>query len=141
MNTGKVVAGGLAAGLVINVVESVMNMAVLARPAEAMLEALGLPPVSGPAIAGFVIMGFAIGLAIVWTYAAIRPRFGPGPATALKAGLAVWVMFYLFAGVANWLMGIVSTRFTFLILGYSLVMMLAAGYVGGMVYKEEGTAV
>jgi len=27
---------------------------------------------------------------LVWLYAAIRPRFGPGPATAAKAGVAAW---------------------------------------------------
>ena len=37
MNTGKIIAGGLAAGLVINVVESVMNLFLIADGAEALL--------------------------------------------------------------------------------------------------------
>lgn len=137
MNTGKIIAGGLAAGLVINVVESVMNLFLIADGAEALLADMGLEPASGAAISGFIALGFVLGVLIVWTYAAIRPRYGPGPATAMKAGLAVWVAFYLLGGGGNWLMGIVPTGFFVMVLAYSLVMMLAAAYVGGMVYKEE----
>lgn len=28
----------------------------------------------------------------MWLYAAIRPRYGPGPKTAAIAGLALWVI-------------------------------------------------
>ncbi|HSE60477.1 MAG TPA: hypothetical protein VLA99_17380 [Nitrospiraceae bacterium] len=31
-------------------------------------------------------------LSALWLYAAIRPRFGAGPKTALYAGLGVWVL-------------------------------------------------
>ena len=34
----------------------------------------------------------------VWLYAAIRPRFGPGPKTAICAGLIVWGLSYLYRG-------------------------------------------
>jgi hypothetical protein len=40
----------------------------------------------------------------VWLYAAIRPRYGAGPKTALCAGLAVWVAGGLLPNAA--LMGI-----------------------------------
>jgi hypothetical protein len=46
------------------------------------------PAFGGNQIAGFVINGFIASTARVWLYAAIRPRFGPGPATAIRAGLA-----------------------------------------------------
>ena len=35
-----------------------------------------------------VIVDFILGILTVWVYAAIRPRFGPGPRTALTAALA-----------------------------------------------------
>lgn len=137
MNLGKVVAGGIAAGFVINVVEAVVNFTVLAGPAEEAMTALGLDPVSGAAIGGFVVLGFALGIATAWVYAAIRPRFGAGPSTAIKAGLAVWVGFYFFGTISNWLTGIIGLGFALIIFAYSILMMAAAGYVGGMVYKEE----
>ncbi len=137
LNTGRLIIAGLAAGLVVNVVESVMNLFVLAPHMEGMLAALNLDPVGGAAIGGYVVLGFLLGFVVVWTYAAIRPRFGPGPGTAIKAGLAVWFTFYVMAGASNWLMGIVSVHLYGVLLIYSLIMMLAAAYVGGMVYRED----
>lgn len=137
VNTGKLLAGGLAAGVVINVVEAIMNLSVLAGPTEDMLAALNIDPVAGAAMGLFVVISFLLGILIVWTYAAIRPRYGPGPVTAMKAGLAVWVAFYLFGTAAPVLMGMMTVGFYVVIMAYSLVMMLAAAYVGGMIYKEE----
>jgi hypothetical protein len=39
----------------------------------------------------FVLWGFLVGIFAVWLYAAIRPRYGDGPKTALCAGAVVWV--------------------------------------------------
>lgn len=38
------------------------------------------------------ILHLAGGIWTMWLYAAIRPRFGPGPKTAAVAGLALWVV-------------------------------------------------
>ena len=40
-----------------------------------------------------------LGIASVWLYAAIRPRYGAGAGTAIMAGVAVWVMAHLWSGV------------------------------------------
>ncbi|MDQ6700121.1 MAG: hypothetical protein M3Z36_08035, partial [Acidobacteriota bacterium] len=40
-------------------------------------------------VPGLVVIGFGVGIAGVWLYAAIRPRFGPGLKTALIAAVAV----------------------------------------------------
>jgi len=40
----------------------------------------------------WIVVDFVIGLAVAWNYAAIRPRFGPGPKTALLAALAPFVV-------------------------------------------------
>ena len=136
-NTGRIVIGTLAAGLVINMVETIMNLFVLAGPMEELLASMNLPAMGGAAMGGFVLLAFALGFLIVWTYSAIRPRYGAGPGTALKAGGAVWAAFYLLGAGADWLMGIASLHLLLITLAYTLPMMLAAGYVGGMVYKEE----
>ena len=36
-----------------------------------------------------------VGLTAVWLYVAFRPRFGPGPKTAILTGVAYWVIGYL----------------------------------------------
>ena len=41
-------------------------------------------------IAASIVIDFLIGIFIIWLYAAIRPRYGAGPETAIITGLAVW---------------------------------------------------
>ena len=137
INTGKVAVGAIAAGVVINIVETIMNLFVIAGPMEEMLLAMNLPAMGGAAMGGFMALAFTLGFLIVWTYAAIRPRYGAGPASAMRAGGAIWVAFYFLGTGANWLMGIVSLHLFLITLAYTLPMMLAAAYVGGMVYREE----
>ena len=137
INTGKVAVGAIAAGVVINIVETIVNLFVIAGPMEEMLLALNLPAMGGAAMGGFMVLAFTLGFLIVWTYAAIRPRYGAGPSSAMRAGGAIWVAFYFLGTGANWLMGIVSLRLFLITLAYTLPMMLAAAYVGGMVYQEE----
>jgi len=83
INFGRVVLGGLLAGLIINISECLLNGVVLARDMDEAMRRLNLPPVGGNAITIFVIFGFVLGIAAIWFYAAIRPRFGAGVKTAL----------------------------------------------------------
>jgi hypothetical protein len=39
-----------------------------------------------------VLTGLVQGIATLWLYAAIGPRYGPGPKTALIAGFGVWFL-------------------------------------------------
>ena len=58
-------------------------------PEGALLE-IGLPfdPDTGFMVVAVVVSLF-FGLMAAWLYASIRPRYGPGPATAVRAGLAL----------------------------------------------------
>lgn len=137
INTGRLVLGTIAAGLVINVVETVVNTFIVADAMAELLASMNLEPVGGAAIAGYILLAFALGFLIVWTYAAIRPRYGAGPATAMRAGLAVWAAFYLLGVGSTWLMGVAPSHLYLHTLLYTLPMMLAAAYVGGRVYRED----
>ena len=90
INVGGVVKGGLAAGVVMNISEFVLNVPVAGEQMNAELAARNLPPVATNQIAVFVVLTFVLGLFTVWLYAAIRPRFGAGPKTAIIAGVFVW---------------------------------------------------
>jgi hypothetical protein len=46
------------------------------------------PGTSGAVI--FLIWGFLSGIALIWLYVAVRPRFGPGARTAALTGFAFW---------------------------------------------------
>ena len=47
---------------------------------------------TGSDIGIFVAMTFVLGILLVWLYAAIRSRYGPGPKAAVVAGLFGWVL-------------------------------------------------
>lgn len=136
INTKRVILGGLAAGLVINVSETLLNVPVLGAEMEASLAKLNLPPVGGSAIALFVGLSFVLGIVLVWLYAAIRPRFGPGPKTAVIAGLVVWFLAYFYASLGMGAMGFFPTRLLTISVMWGLVELLLAATVGAWLYKE-----
>lgn len=136
INTARVVIGGLVAGLVINVSEFILNMAVLGADMNSAMSRLNLPPVGGQAIVVFVALCFALGIATIWLYAAIRPRYQPGPTTALCAGAAVWFFAYLYGGVGMTVMGIFPGRMMAVGMIWGLGEILVAAVVGASLYKE-----
>jgi hypothetical protein len=140
INTGKVIAGGLLAGLVANAFDFVINTYLMMADWQAWASAHNLDPaaMNSATVAGtWIAIDFLFGILIVWTYAAIRPRFGPGVRTALYAGFLLYVtvtlvvlgftmmgMLTMAMFVKGTLAGIVSTG--------------AASVAGAWLYKEEG---
>jgi hypothetical protein len=136
INTGKMIVAGIAAGLVIDVGEALANLVLFVDDFGAVMDGLGLAEPSTATIMLFNVFGIALGIGTAWMYAAIRPRFGAGPKTGICAGLAVWGFFYLMPGIAQNLMGMYPTGIMIKVTIYYAVMMCAAGYVAGMLYKE-----
>ena len=136
INYGRVVLGGLIAGVVMNIGETVLNTVVLAKDWEDALRTIGKEPAGGTAMAVFVILMFALGLLSIWLYAAIRPRFGPGPKTALCAGLAVWALSYAFPSISSIPMGIFPARLFMVGTIWGLVEAPVATLAGAWFYKE-----
>ncbi len=94
INTGKVVVGGLLAGVVYNAIDFLINGVLMANDFTANATRLGLDPamMMAPKVAAtWIAIDFILGILVVFTYAAIRPRFGPGVKTAVIAGLIMWV--------------------------------------------------
>ena len=99
INYGKVVTGGLAAGLVMNVLDFLLNNYLMKSQFEAVNAARNIDPaVTAAALPAYVAIDFLFGLLAVFTYAAIRPRFAPGPNTAIIAGAILGVASALVAG-------------------------------------------
>jgi hypothetical protein len=141
MNIKKVVIGGIVAGIVVNVIDFVSNTYILGARMKAESDAFkpGMSDqmMTGSAIASYVIMDLVLGIALVWTYAAIRPRFGPGPRTAFFAAILFWLLALIFtAGFRQ--MGIMSAGlwWTFAFIG--LINFLLASWAGAKVYSEDG---
>ena len=66
INMGRVVVGGLVAGLLINVSEFVLNAVVLVNDMKAAMAALNRPPIDNSMIVWFVLLAFGIGIMAVW---------------------------------------------------------------------------
>ena len=136
INFGRVVLGGLLAGLVIDASEYVLNGVVLGQDMDAAMRRLNLPTVGGSAIAVFLVLGFALGIAGIWFYAAIRPRFGAGVRTALCAGSAVWFFAYLYPNIGLVVLGFFPGRLITIATVWGLVELLVAAVAGAWFYKE-----
>lgn len=143
INTSRVVVGGLVAGVVMNVSGFVVQGMLLGKRMEAEMAAAA-PSLQGRGMdagtmTGRVITQFAIGVLLVWLYAAMRPRFGAGPKTAMFAALVIWLCGFFF--YLDWLYLGMMTPSLYVIVSIAMLITLAiAGWVGGMLYREEGTA-
>jgi len=140
INWGRVVAGGLLAGVVLNVFDFVIHGWLLMDQWNAALAALGKGEMSGSTIFWYVVFDFVVGIAAVWLYAAIRPRYGPGPKTAAWAGLFVWFLVGLLFNLVQVPSGLWPTNLLLISAIVSVVYVPLATVVGAWLYKEEAAA-
>lgn len=136
VNVGGVIRGGFVAGLVINVSETILNIPVIGAQTAAVLQRFNLPDIGGAAIALFVVIGFAVGWLMVWLYAAVRPRLGAGPKTAVCVGLLVWTLYSLFPTVGIVVLGFFPVGLATIAAVWTLVELPLAAVVGAWLYKE-----
>lgn len=136
INIGRVIVGGLLAGLVINLGEFVLNGYILEKDWEAAMRSLGKEPISMQAVAVFLALGFLLGITAVWIYAAARPRLGAGPKTAICIGLIVWVLTSLFTTLGQLPTGIFPTRLLIIPLVWGLVELPLGTVAGAWLYRE-----
>ncbi len=138
MNWGRIILGGLAAGVVINISEATLHEGILKDTWSAAMQELGKSgEFGGGQIAMFNVMGFLTGITLVWLYAAIRPRYGAGPKTAICAGAAVWFLVCVLPTIAQIAMDLWPLSALLTAIAWGLVEMILAGLAGGWLYKEE----
>lgn len=135
INAVRVLIGGFVAGLIGNAFDFVINTYLLTAEWEAVAVARNLDPVAAASPTPWIVIDFLVGILGVWTYAAMRPRFGAGPRTAVCAALAIW------GGITLILTGLTFVGFWPMALhikmsAYQAVSILVAVNVGGMLYKE-----
>ncbi len=136
INRGRVVVGGLLAGLVLNLLDFLVNGVWLSNDWNAAMQALGKGQMDAALIKWFVIYDFLVGIFMVWLYAAIRPRYGAGAKTAVYAGVATWLLIAFFHAIAEAPMGIFPHRLYVVTTLAALVCVPLAAVVGAWQYKE-----
>lgn len=139
MNTGKVVVGGLVSGVLLNIGDFIINSVLLADDMNGIASKLGTDPAVMMTLSGvapWIVVDFVLGLAVVFTYAAMRPRFGPGPKTAVIAALVIGVSASaVVAGFGS--MGLMSTAALVRGTVAALVNLSIASVAGAALYSES----
>jgi hypothetical protein len=145
MNTKRILVGGLLAATIIVVAEMLLYSGVLADAMAAAQAQKGVKPEASWGGTLYLVTTIPLGLLLAWLYAAIRPRFGPGPATALRAGgflwVATWLVYYVWLtpsgpGCDNGLL-FLEPGLTALVLTWELAGVLLAALATGWVYRER----
>ncbi len=137
INIGRVLLGGLIAGVVLNIGEFLLNGVLLADDMKSEFQRLNLTPdPGGNFIAKAVVATFVLGIAITFLYALIRTQFGPGVKTAIYAGLLAWFFTILYPGVIYSGLGMVSMRLFWIGLAWGLVEYALGAIAGAWPYKD-----
>lgn len=143
INVAKVIVGGLLAGLLLNIGDFIINAVLLADDFRAGLQRLGLDPAtmeSASVTMTWVAVDFVLGILLVWTYAAMRPRFGPGAKTAVLAFVPSFVSITaIMFGLTR--MGFFETGLFTTSTILAAVNTIIAALGGAWAYKEEPAAV
>jgi hypothetical protein len=139
INACRVLLGGLLAGVVINISEWFWYGVVLMKDMQDAMAAAMKNPVNmgGSFVAVMVLWGFLIGILAVWLYAAVRPRFGAGAKTAVRAGLMMWLLAYVQVTISFAPMGLFPAWLMLVGLPISLLEIVVATWLGAWLYKEE----
>jgi hypothetical protein len=142
MNVGKVVAGGILAGIVLYAFDFLANTFFFVNDWQLLSQRHNFNSalMGGTSVmVTYIAIDVILGLLIALTYASIRPRFGPGPGTGAIASFLVFLPYILMlAGFVGWFI-----PWDLLIRqgSVSLVAMLAAGLAAAWVYAEDGDPV
>jgi hypothetical protein len=108
MNSTRIILGGILAGIILWVGATVTNDVILGSDWQAWQKAMGpLNHAPSPLVASLIwlVVMISIGIAGMWIYAAARSRLTPGPVTAAKVGVAVWVCAFFAPELGNIALG------------------------------------
>jgi hypothetical protein len=136
INFGRVVLGGLVAGLVLNIGEFLLNGVVLASEMKAFNAQHGFTDPGNNFLIVAVVLTFVMGVVLVLGYACIRTRLGPGVKTAIIAGLFAWFAVYFYCGIIYGVLLAVPMGVIAMSTVWGLVEYLVAAIAGAWLYKE-----
>ena len=137
MNYGRVILGGLVAGLILNIGEFLFNGVIMASAMHEWALAHNFPPEPTPTF--FVVatvLTFVLGIVIVWLYALIRPRLGPGPKTAVIAALVIWFCVCIYCTIIYGLLLQQPTNLLLIGIVWCFGEYIIAAIAGAWLYKE-----
>ena len=137
INIGRVVIAGLVAGIDSDLLGFLVDGVLLApRWADGMqnLGHAAFPPSEWIA---FNMLGLIGGIVTIWIYAGIRPRFGAGVGTAVRAGIVAWLLTNMIPNLSfMWVAQLFSRHLTVFTTAGGLVEIVVGTIAGAALYKE-----
>ena len=141
INVGRWLAGGVAAGILIWVFEGVASVLYMGE-VEAALAAHNLSmEMSAGVFLLTITVSLLAGLTLVFFYAAARPRFGPGPRTAVIVAAALWFGSYLISLLGYGMLGLFPGGLLVMWAVVGLIELILASLLGGWIYRETQATV
>jgi hypothetical protein len=139
INLKKLLPGGLVAGVVLIVLNLLAQLLLgnrIQQDMDAWIPGSAERVTMGSfTLAVSILLKFVIGILLVWLYAAIRPRFGPGLRTASFSAFFVWMLGAIF--LSDYLIIGMMSASTYVILEIiQLLSFVIAVWTGARMYSE-----
>lgn len=136
INIRRWLLGGIVASAVIFILEGIASSFYMESMERAM-QALGLSmEMSATTWILAITVSLLTGLMLIFFYAAVRPRFGPGPKTAFLVAIALVFAGYLPTLIGYHMMGIFPDDLLLHWLLIGVVEMIVATLAGAWLYRE-----
>ncbi len=130
MNTKRILLGGLLAGLVIVIGETVRQVIITpAAPAIGASMPMGV----------FLLRGMSLGIFCLLLYAAVRPRLGPGVKTPLTVGVLVFLVGTLFPPFGLTMQAFAPARLLLETIVWNAIQLPVATVAGAWLYRESAS--
>lgn len=131
-----ILKAGLIAGMIISL-SAVTMVPVVGNEMDLALAKFNLPPLSVGAMVFFFMVSIALGITLMWLYAAMLPRFNNRKKTIIIAALILWLNGNLLANLSNVVYGFMPVKLTIIGIVWGLGELLIAGLIGIRFYKEK----
>ncbi len=139
INVGRVIICGIIAGVICFLGDGVVHGVLLKDRWTEIMNAAGkggADDVSSQHPGYFIAYDLLKGLIALWIYAAIRPSSGPGPATALKAAILVWLLVIPVPIIGLLPMQFFGAKFAVMWSIYGIVPIIVGTLVGAWMYRD-----
>jgi hypothetical protein len=143
INWARLILGGIVATVILFLTDGVLHEHLVHHDWDMLPAALGARESQkghGVAIMYFFVFELGRGMISLLIYALMRPFYGPGPKTAVLAGLAAWLAFSV-AGPAQFIpLGFYSNALWAKVAGYQLITSIVAALAGAALYKDAAAS-
>jgi hypothetical protein len=139
INWGRLIFGGIVATIILFLTDGLFHERVMSAEWKAVYDGLGATPPQHHSPVGvlyFAVFDLGRGMLAMYLYALMRSCCGPGPKTAMLAGVVAWLAFTI-AGPAQFIpLGFYSNSLWIKVGAFQLFTSIVAALVGGAIYKD-----